>query len=164
MKSQILKIIGITLPISIIFASAQMLLMGCKGDPKQTTERIYLRQMNTGTAQTTKASGSFFVVFGTYNSESKMIYKLRALGNFRGEYRFLDLDLRYVSFNLDSNVSEPYLVVKYTGLPYREGDVVRLFHDFFIYNDERSPFTRGRRYIITCHPDLVPQQIQQVKI
>ena len=102
MKSQILKIIGITLSISIIFASAQMFLMGCKGDPKQTTERIYLRQMNVGTAQTTNASGSFFVLFGTYNSESKMVYKLRALGNFRGEYRFLDLDLNYVSFRLDS--------------------------------------------------------------
>jgi len=138
-------------------------LIGCAQEG-QTTERVYFRQMNTGTSQETNASGRFFLVFGSFDLESKTLYKLRAIADFQGEYKFLDLDLRYVSFNLDSNVSEPYLVVKYTGLPYREGDVVRLFHDFFIYNDEHSPFTRGRRYIITCHPDLVPQQIQQVKI
>jgi hypothetical protein len=157
MKSQILKIIGITLPISIIFASAHMLLTGCKGDPKQTTERIYLRQMNTGTAQTTKASGSFFVVFGTYNSESKMVYKLRALGNFRGEYRFLDLDLNYVSFKLDSSATVPHIVVEYERMqPYP--DMLEYFDYLFILRMDNP------RYVVTCHPDLVPQQIQQVKL
>jgi len=143
--------------VSIIAILLSLLIYGCKGDPKQTTERIYLRQINTGNVSTSTASGSFFVLFGTYNSESKMVYKLRALGNFRGEYRFLDLDLNYVSFKLDSSATTPHIVVEYERMqPYP--DMLEYFDYLFILRMDNP------RYVVTCHPDLVPQQIQQVKI
>jgi hypothetical protein len=135
-----------------------LLLTACKGDPKHTTERVYLRQMNVGSNMTTTTSGSFFVIFGSYDSQSKMTYKLRGLGQIGGEYRFLDLDLNKVSFKLDSTATTPYIVVQY-----ETQKTYDLKEDFdFLFS---SPLpTDCIKYIITCHPDLVPQQLSQVKI
>ena len=137
-----------------------ILLIGCGGEGIQQTERIYLRQIKTGYETTTKASGSFFIVFGTYHSETITDYKLRALGKYHGEYRFVDLDINRVSFKLDSSVTTPYIVVEYEEYqPYEDS--------WSFYNLFQSQWTismNKTKYVITCHPDLVPEQLSQVKL
>lgn len=135
-----------------------LLLIGCKDDPKRSTERVYLRQMNVGSNMTTTISGSFFVVFGSFDSQSKMTYKLRGLGQIGGEYRFLDLDLNKVSFKLDSTTTTPYIVVQYQN--HKTYDLKEDF-DLLFSSPAWIDYTK---YIITCHPDLVPQQLSQVRL
>jgi hypothetical protein len=137
-----------------------ILLIGCGREGIQQTERIYLRQIKTGYETTTKASGSFFIVFGSYHSETITDYKLRALGKYHGEYRFVDLDINRVSFKLDSSVTTPYIVVEYEEYqPYEDS--------WSFYNLFQSQWTismNKTKYVITCHPDLVPEQLSQVKL
>lgn len=134
-----------------------LLLISCRGDPKQKTEPIYLRQINTSSSMITKSSGSFFLLVGSYNSESKMTYRLQALGGINGEYRFLNLDMNHVSFKLDSSATTPYIVVEYERYePY--SNIVDNYDYLFVIR------LNNERYVITCHPDLVPRQLSQVKI
>lgn len=137
-----------------------ILLIGCGKEGIQQTERIYLRQIKTGYDTTTKASGSFFIVFGTYQSETRTDYKLRALGKYRGEYRFVNLDINRVSFKLDPSVTTPYIIVEYEEYePYEDSwSFYQLFQSQWDISIDRT------KYVITCHPDLVPEQLSQVKL
>lgn len=137
-----------------------ILLIGCGKEGIQQTERIYLRQIKTGYDTTTKSSGSFFLVFGSYESGTKISYRIRALGKYQDEYRFVNLSINRVSFKLDSSATTPYIVVKYEeDEPYEDREsFYNLFQSAWDISLDET------KYVITCHPDLVPEQLSQVKL
>lgn len=94
-----------------------LLLIGCQPlapEKSQHSEKIYLRQLVNRDVTETHSYGSFFLIAGSYGSETTTETVIKLIGNVEGEYRFIQFDFKLAKIKIDNSVKTPYIVLNYT--------------------------------------------------
>jgi hypothetical protein len=150
-----------------------------------TTGRIELRQMahgSTGGTPYERSSGWFFLIGGSYDSESGVTPEsktIRVMGKVDGSYRFIEFPFEDARFVIDDNITEPYIQIEYTGFCVRNDEKTEYFRDEVVVEavDEQcthavhknrscinnSPI-RDRIYKIYCPSQYLPEQLNPLTL
>lgn len=101
---------------SLLFAIVSTISSSCSRSDKieECVQMLYgnheLRRFNIRSSEITKSSGTWFLVSGSYNSETKEDSKIRFyFKTIRGEYIFKELDFNNVIIKIDSLAENPYV-------------------------------------------------------
>jgi hypothetical protein len=173
------------LPLAVI-AAPFLVLKGCcepRTDPfryesRYTTGKIELRQMasgSTGGIPYKRSSGWFFLIGGSYESESGVtptVKTITVMGKVDGSYRLIEFPFKDARFVIDDNIEEPYIQVEYTVQPYvkrtkyiRDEDVVDIRDptkctlNRCVRGCICKPLIRDRVYKIYCPSQYLPEQL-----
>lgn len=181
------------LPLVVIAAAPFLVIKGChdsKTDPfgcerkyhTLTTGKIELRQMasgSTGGVPYKRSSGWFFLIGGTYESESGVtptVKTVKVMGKVGGSYRLIEFPFEDARFIIDDNIAEPYIQIEYTGFCVRNDEKTEYFRDEDVVDrgvhaqctryrctlrtiGECNSTIRDRIYKIYCPSEYMPEQL-----
>ena len=94
-----------------------LFMIGCQPLPpekQQHSEKIYLRQLVNRDVTETNSYGSYFLIAGSYRSQTTTETVIKLMGNVKGEYRFIQFDFVLARIKIDNSVKTPYIVLNYT--------------------------------------------------
>lgn len=117
------------------------------------SENLYLRQLVKSTNQKTEASGSFFLVTGSYNSQTETKTVVQVFAKIKGEYRFMEIPVESIRIQLDSTCKIPYVVLNYRGV--NEMSVEDLLSD---------PRWYIKTYTIVCSEEYLPERLLPINL
>ena len=117
------------------------------------SENLYLRQLVKSTNQKTEASGSFFIVTGSYKSQTETKTVVQVFAKIKGEYRFIEIPVESIRIQLDSSCKIPYVVLNYRGRDEMSSEDL-LNHPGWYINT----------YTIVCSEKYLPERLLPINL
>jgi len=117
------------------------------------SENLYLRQLVKSTNQKTETSGSFFLVAGSYSSNSETKTVVQVFAKIKGEYRFMEIPIEKIRIQIDSSCKIPYVV-----LNYREREE-KSIEDLLNYPEWYIDY-----YTIICSEEYLPERLLPINL
>jgi hypothetical protein len=117
------------------------------------SENLYLRQLVKSTNQKTESSGSFFLVAGSYSSNSETKTVVQVFAKIKDEYRFMEIPIEKIRIQIDSSCKNPYVV-----LNYREAEEMSS-NDLLIH-----PGWYINTYTIVCSEEYLPERLLPINL
>jgi len=117
------------------------------------SENLYLRQLVKSTNQKTEASGIFFLVTGSYNSQTETKTVVQVFAKIKGEYRFIEIPVESIRIQLDSSCKIPYVVLNYRGRDEMSEEDL-LSHPGWYINT----------YTIVCSEEYLPERLLPINL
>lgn len=126
-----------------------------QGKPRvdRKSENLYLRQLVKSTNQKTEASGSFFLVSGSYSSNSETKTVVQVFAKIKDEYRFMEIPIERIRIQIDSSCKTPYIV-----LNYREG------YEMSVEDLLSDPRWYIKTYTIVCSEEYLPERLLPINL
>jgi hypothetical protein len=148
-----MKKILFLLPILALGLLGSCTIEGRKPPVNRKSENLYLRQLVKSTNQKTESSGSFFLVAGSYSSNSETKTVVQVFAKIKDEYRFMEIPIEKIRIQIDSSCKNPYVV-----LNYREAEEMSS-NDLLIH-----PGWYINTYTIVCSEEYLPERLLPINL
>lgn len=117
------------------------------------TEPLYLRQLVKSNKVETSSGGSFFLIAGSYSSDTKEKPVVQVMANVEGEYRFLEMEMKKIRIRIDSTCKVPYIILNYYDT--EECSISQLLrHSDWYVNS----------YTVVCSEELLPEKLLPIEL
>lgn len=145
---------------TIIFFFSLITFFACKKDEpydpdleyiRRETSNFELRQLIQKETTTTNSHGSYFLIGGSYNSETKHEEWVKVFAKVDTTYRLISIPLNDIRINVDNNLITPSLKISYVKFKLTDNDVV----DY--------PYT-DKLYIISCPEKYLPEKLLPINL
>lgn len=120
---------------------------------ERKTEPLYLRQLVKSNKVQSSSGGSFFLIAGSYSSETESKPVVQVMAKAEGEYRFLEMDIERIRIRIDSTCKTPYIILNY--YDYEEQTVSYLLE---------YPKFNIRTYTVVCSEELLPEKLLPIEL
>jgi len=117
------------------------------------SENLYLRQLVKSTNQKTEVSRSFFLVSGSYSSNSETKTVVQVFAKIKGEYRFMEIPINQIRIQIDSSCKTPYVVLNYREGDEKSAEVLLSQPEWYIDS-----------YTIVCSEEYLPERLLPINL
>ena len=116
------------------------------------TEPLYLRQLVKSNKVQTSSGGSFFLIAGSYSSETESKPVVQVMAKVEGEYRFLEMEMEKIRIKIDSTCKIPYIILNYYDQEYSASYLID------------HPKWNIRSYTVVCSEELLPEKLLPIEL
>lgn len=118
----------------------------------RTTEVLELRQIVNAENITTKSHGSYFLIGGSYSSETENKLSIKVFAKVDGYFRVIDIPIEEVRVNIDNKLNKPTLQINYEGTKYTSSNLLDNYNYWINY------------YIINCPEKFLPEKLLPIEL
>ena len=118
-----------------------------KSDKKFKTEHIELRQLIQKTTNTQNSYASYFLIVGSFSSETQEEVNVNVFAKIDNRYRLIKIPIEDLRIVIDNNLSKPNIVIEYESANK-------------IHNDDLvSQIHLDKIYVIYCPEKYLPEKL-----
>lgn len=129
----------------VLFTSCEPMV-----DKNLKSSKLELRQLVQETTTESKTTASFFLISGSYKSNTEEVITIKVFAKVEGRYRFIDIPIEKIRIVIDNELQKPTLEIEYF---YREKATDTEVVDYFNHQSFK------KLYIIYCPEQYLPEKL-----
>src|SRR5690348_13483473 len=93
-----------------------VILISCRAQETFKTKKLELRQLVQSTDISTKTSGGYFLIAGSFSSTQETTVSVKVFAKTEKYYQLIDMPIEDIRINIDNTLEKPNVQIQYDWL------------------------------------------------